>query len=268
MYTISDSRRKWANKIVSFRYGMESGSVSDAVHFFCPDDTREFCLIVLGLLYLSKARPTMVCETLHLPLNQVQCKVSAPDKLRCGTNATLVLYHLFEGSRGFIKTDDEAWNNLMKHVRHKASHTNSVHLVIGRSFWDIALWRDGAQEVLHQTSLRNISSKMEYPNFLAKIAKIAAPAHRWKDFSLRELSYDASEDPHYSFEDTALQITIDGTESVEQLKFVRELEDEIHELRTARPLFHWRGEVYTRTEKERKRFKLRTRSRYLNDYYF
>ena len=204
----------------------------------------------------------MVCESLHLLLDRLQCKVSAPEKLRCSAKTTLVLYHLFDGARGLIKTDDETWNTLMN-FRHDASHLRSLHLKTEKSFWDIARWRDGAQEVLDQTSLRNISSDMEFPNFLAKVAKIAAPAPRWVDLSLQNRGYDASEDPNCRIQGTVLQITIDGTDSGEQQKFVRELEDAINVLRTARPFFHWNGQLYTRTEEERKRRK--ARARYRND---
>lgn len=196
----------------------------------------------------------MVCESFHGPFHRILRTVSKPHALKYDSKTTLVLHYHFQGGSGFIKTDDELWRILMNHIRHEASHLRDIHLIIGKSFWEIADWRLGAAAVLRQTLLRTSDNNMGYPNFLANIAKIAAPADRWMDHHYRkEPDWDASKDVDYSSHGTALRITIDCAESQEQQDFVRKLEEVIHRLRTARPLFRpmlSNRHVYTRTENE------------------
>jgi hypothetical protein len=164
----------------------------------------------------------------------------------------LFLYYNFEGSIDFIKTDDEIWHELMNHNRHVAFHISEMHLMISKGFWNLARWRDGVQKVLEQNSLGNRPIPKNFPNFLTKIAKIAAPAPRWRNYDRKwEIDdYDPEKDSHYSSHGTKLHITIDGADSGERQTFVQELEEIIEETRRARPLFRW-GSIYTRTAAER-----------------
>jgi len=204
--------------------------------------------MALALLYASMARPTMVCESFHGPFTRIQRRVCPSNGLPYRSKTNLVLHYSFDGGAGFVKTDDETWHRLMSYIRHEASWIGHIHLLIGKGFWDIANWQLGTRGVLKQNSLRNSPNPKDYPNFLTKVAKIAAPADRWKNHYLREnggSDYDENEDENYSSRGTKLKITIDGTESKEQRIFVRRLEYWIRQIRRARPRFVGRDK-YTR----------------------
>jgi hypothetical protein len=172
------------------------------------------------------------------------------------------LHYNFEGSIGSIKTDDETWHELMIRIRHAASHISTIHLIISKSFWDLACWRDGVQAVLEQNFLGNRPIPKNHPNFLAKIAKIAAPAPCWRchDRKWERDDYDREKDSHYSSHGTDLHITIDGADDGERQVFVRELEEIVEKMREARPLFRW-GSIYTRTAAERTFYRRRAAGR-------
>jgi len=249
--------------VVTFRNRAEFNSANKSIHVFYPHTADDLCLLVLALLYASTVKPTMVCESFHGPFHRIQCTVSERHALKYDSSTTLVLHYHFEDGSGFVKTDDELWRMLMNYIHHDAPHLTSMHLMIGKGFWRFADWRLGAVAVLKQTSLRNSNRDKEYPNFLANIAKIAAPADRWMDHTYRKQpDYDKSKDLDYSSHGTALQITIDGTESEEQQDSVRDLEKAIHDLRTARPLFRSTSDyemVYTREDEGRKGFRWKKR---------
>jgi hypothetical protein len=249
MQTFTNDGRERFNSVVTFRNRAELNSASKTVHVFCPDSTQELCLVALALLYASTERPTMVCESLHGPFRRIQRIVSRPQALNFRAGTSLVLHYRFEGGSGLLKTDDQTWHSLMKYVRHGALHIKHIHLLVDKGFWNIADWMLGPIAVLTQTSLRNCPSQTVFTNFLAEIAKIAAPAHRWRYHGRRyESDYDSSKDPDHTTHGTVLQITIDGIRSKEQQTFVRRLEWAIRRRRRARPLFYGLDRPYTRDD--------------------
>lgn len=173
----SDDKKR-NDDVVTFRNRADFNSASKSVHVFFPHSTDDLHLETLALLYASTAKPTMVCECLHGPFHRIQRTVSKPHAIKYDSNTTLVLHYHFEGDSGSIKTDDELLRILFNHIRHGASHLTSIHLMIGKGFWELANWRRGAAAVLGQTSLHNNDRSMGYPNVLANVAKIAAPADR------------------------------------------------------------------------------------------
>jgi hypothetical protein len=249
---------------VTFRQNTDPKPPGGDVHVYCPESTRELCLAVLALSYISTARSAAINEYIHGPFDRTHCAVSSPDRLRYNSSTLLVLHYNFEGGIGSIRTDDETWHRLMKHIRHSASHILDIHLMISKRFWGLARWQDGAHKVLDQNSLCSGSNHRNFPNFLAKIAKIAAPASRWKNFSKEygrgEKAYIPRRGPDYCSRGTTLRISIDGADSEERRRFVQELEEVIQEKREARPLFHWDGKVYTRTARERLVYSRRARN--------
>lgn len=194
------------------------------------------CILALMLLNTSVARPAVPGDHMYVPCDGLKCRVSELHNLRPASDAALVLHFRFEGAIGSIKTDDEAWHHLMKYIRHEHSYIPAVHLKIDKGFWQLACWRDGALAVVNQKTLRNSRNPHDFPNFLEKVARIAAPADRWMNFDTKKsakqsgLEYDKDEDRYCRSDGTLLQITIDGTDSTDKQVFVQELEELIQRL--------------------------------------
>lgn len=111
-----------------------------------------------------------------------------------------------------------------------------------------------------QKSLRNSPNPRNFPNFLEKVARIAAPADRWMSFSEvnyaeeQGYEYEKTTDHNWRSDGTLLQITIDGTDTEDKQNFVQELAKRMQKLRRRRPLFCQYGQcgkmTYARTEDE------------------
>jgi hypothetical protein len=129
----------------------------------------------------------------------------------------------------------------MNHICHAASHIKEIHLMISKGFWNLAHWRHGDRSVAEGVLIKDCLDTKNFPNFLTKIAKISAPAPRWRchDRKWERDDYDPEQDSHYSSHGTNLHITIDGADSGERQAFVRELEEIVEKMREARPLFRW-----------------------------
>jgi hypothetical protein len=233
--------RKPKAQIVTFRHASEPEAPGGDVHVYCPESTRDTCLAALALQYISTTKPTVINEYIPRLFETTQCTVSGPSKLRCDSSTpSVVLHYNFEGGTGFVKTDDETWHEPMIFIRHSASDIPHIHLYISKRFWGLARWKEGIKEVILQKSLRNTPNPGNFYNFLTKIAKIAAPAPRWRNHERRvEINYNRQRDEYYCARGTTLRITIDGADCEERQAFVQKLEQTIGWMQYERPLFKW-----------------------------
>lgn len=234
--------------------------LGESVSLFCPSVTGDGRLAAMSLFHINRTvneRPTGLCRG---PLPQTKCHAYRhlyrtvndgkffDSDVQCEhlrTARVVVLHYDFESGNNFIQTDDKTWRDLMCYLRHAASYIPEIRLIVGKKFWDLANWDWGAKAVLDQRDLRGKGDYCGLPNFLATVAKIAAPADRWCVWGEREVSrrnsedYDPKRDRYYCAHGTRLQIIIDDTVSDEQKAFVTELTELVNSLREGRPLFRW-----------------------------
>lgn len=138
----------------------------------------------------------------------------------------VVLYYHFDNEPNVVETRDRAWRSLMRCIRHEFSCIPAICLRIGSHFWEKARWELGASTVIEQESLCNDRSGEE--NFLHHLAKIAAPADRWRGCPHGS--------PHRK-NGTTFRLFINSTTKDEQKKFLSDLRREIEKRRELRPLF-------------------------------
>lgn len=163
------------------------------------------------------------------------------------------LFYHFRNEPLVVETNGEALHSLMSEIRHKFAYIPRMHVHVGHGFWAKADWAKGPAAVTGQRSLRDDG---EYrPPFPCDIAKVAAPADRWKDHE--DLGTHCTRG-------TEVEISIEGTMSEEEVEFVEQLNEEILRRGRTRPFYHkslespyvWRRSLcwkrpYTCTEGEK-----------------
>lgn len=233
---------------------------SGTVYLYCPKSTGPWHLATLALLHSNRNVQDRLIDYCQGPLRRAQCHAINADRYitkfqgkipHLSSAKTVVLHYNFESDGGFLTTNDETWHKLLAYLRLEASHISEMHLIIDNGFWDLAVWRHGATAVLDQNNLRNSPNPRDFPNFLTKVAMIAAPASRWHDHDFMktreyQYHYDPDEDYNHCAHGTRLEISIEGAVSEEQQAFVRELARRIEKLRVERPLHRWNSCKYTR----------------------
>jgi hypothetical protein len=178
--SITSLNRNVLAETVAFCYTTGSSTTSQDIHIYCPGDTRPLSLASLTLHYISTVRPTAMKDSLHGTFYGILCTTSSPDKLKHTFSTTLVPHYHFSHEQGTLKTDEKLWHRLITHIRHTASDIPQIHLIAGRNFWDFSCWKSVASEVLDcGRCCNNFPRGRDRSNFLAVIAKIAAPALRF-----------------------------------------------------------------------------------------
>jgi hypothetical protein len=127
----------------------------------------------------------------------------------------LVLYCHFREDKLMFSTDALAWERLLASVRHEFSFIPSIRIHFGPSFWEFNKLSSTASGVVNR------------PMFLG-VYKLAAPADRW-EIKNRPSTHRA--------DGTVLEIDFGGTDTQEQIDFVKRLVEEIEQRRVGRPLF-------------------------------
>lgn len=131
-------------------------------------------------------------------------------------------------------------------IRHEISPIPFIRTHIGKQFWSIAKWRQGAAAVIGQRLLTNKQSYTVQPSFLYDVGKLAAPGDRW-------LNHDDKTTQRK--EGTVVQICIEDTNDDSRTKFVASLNEELRRRQMDRPLMvittSGEKKTYTRTKNER-----------------
>jgi hypothetical protein len=180
------------------------------------------CLLWVNKHFYNLASRYLYSRTFHFQCSAYGVKdfLSAHSRqtrtlMRMKMIKKLVLYYHWREDKLMFSTDTRAWGHLLASIRHEFSFIPSIRIQFGPSFWDFNKLSSTATGVLNN------------PMFWG-VHKLAAPADRW------EIKNNQST---HRADGTVLEIDIGGTETQEQIDFVRQLVDEIEKERVGRPLF-------------------------------